>query len=109
MPYLPPPLQQHLPVQPPPGWGTYVVQHGLRIRMGMHVGGRDLQPSHISRREARLGGRTIYSGRCVILAKAMADATTGGLITASSAAVARLAAAGMLGAKTSCVALYEVG
>jgi hypothetical protein len=106
---LPQQLLQQLPAQAPLGWGAYVVQHGLRIRMGMHVGGHDLQPSHISRREARLGGRTVYSGRCVILAKALADSTTGGLITASTAAVAKLAAAGMLGAKTGCVAMYEVG
>ncbi len=58
---------------------------------------------------ALLGGRVLYSGRCLVLAKSLTDCTAGGLITCSKAVVNQLAEAkSSLGAHA-CVALYEGG
>lgn len=49
------------------------VFNGLRVRMGLHVGVPEGASS-----VNKASGRVVYSGHCIMIAKAVADAGAGG-------------------------------
>lgn len=64
----------------------HVLFRGLRIRMGLHTGVH--HASDVS--ENKASGRVVYSGEALVMAKAVSDASHGGLVLVSSTTLARL-------------------
>lgn len=80
-----------------------LVVRGLRVRIGCHTGG--LSKSDIRIKDKISGGRTVYTGHAMVVAKAVSNAAQGGTTVLSGGCCAALLAARGLDPRTS-VLLY---